>query len=256
MLQNTPELGTATSSSSIAGQFASSPVAIPTKHLASPLSPLPGGQTHPVTPPDSPPSQQTQCTMSSRLYPPDSYPSIFEAPPLRAIDAAGVAAALNHTATQPLPNPDEIFPWAHGFHPENHMQMEFFNARKKTVKKAPTCVRLVTVVKVDGDLSSAKLKGAVMPDDIICADGQPQFVSLDPQAGFCVRNFHIQVGKFATLSDIIVYGGPDTSTEEVAEVAKRISAAQLSFRSKSEWEIPIYTTFVVTGGVFRYHYLI
>lgn len=183
---------------SMAGQLASSPVAIPNKLLASPLSPLPVGQTPPVTPPDSPPSEQTQCTMSSRLYPPDNYPLIHDSLPLRVIDAAGVAAALNHTSTQPLPNPDDIFPWAHGVHPENHLQLDFFSARKKSVKKAPTCVRFITVVKVGGNLGSCKLKGAVVPDDIITADGPPRFLNLDPQTGFCVRNFHIQVGKFAT----------------------------------------------------------
>lgn len=246
MLQSTPELDTAKSQSLICGQFASSPVAIPNKHLASPLSPLPVGQTPPVTPPQSPPSQEVQCTMSSRLYPPDDYPLLQHSPPLRAIDAAGVAAAINHTATQPLPNPDDIFPWAHGSHPENHLQIEFFNARNKMVKKLPSCVRFVTVVKVGGDLSSCKLKGAVVPEDVLRADGISQFVNLDPQTGFCVRNFHIQVGKFATLSDIIVYGGKDIGIEEVEEVAERISAAQINFRQNSEFKLPVYNTFVVT----------
>lgn len=246
ILQSKPELDTTKSQSSIIGQFASSPVAIPNKHLESPLSPLPVGQTPPVTPPQSPPSEQVQCTMSSRLYPPDSYTLIQDSPPLRAIDAAGVAAAINHTATQPLPNPDDIFPWAHGAHPENHLQIEFFNARKKAVKKVPTGVRFLTVVKVGGDLNSCKLKGAVAPQDVIHPDGQSRFVSLDPQTGFCVRNFHIQVGKFATLSDIIVYGGSEAGIKEVEEVAERISAAQINFRQNAEWELPVYNTFVVT----------
>lgn len=242
VVQSTPPK----SQSPITGQFASSPVAIPNKHLASPLSPLPVGQTPPVTPPQSPPSQEVQCTMSSRLYPPDNYPLIQDSPPLRAIDAAGVAATINHIATQPLPNADDVFPWAHGAHPENHLQIEFFNARKKAVKKVPTCVRFVTIVKVGGDLNSCKLKGAVIPEDVLQTGGQPRFVNLDPQNGFCVRNFHIQVGKFATLSDIIVYGGNDTGIEEVEEVAERISAAQIHFRQNSELKLPVYNTFVVT----------
>ena len=247
VVQNISELDTPKSHSLITGQFASSPVAIPNKHLASPLSPLPVGQTPPVTPPQSPPSQEVQCPMSSRLYPPDNYPLIQDSPPLRAIDAAGVAATINHLATQPLPSPDDVFPWAHGAHPENHLQIEFFNSRKKVVKKVPTCVRFVTIVKAGGDLNSCKLKGAVVPEDVLQTDGQPRFVNLDPQNGFCVRNFHIQVGKFATLSDIIVYGGTGTGIEEVEGVAERISAAQVHFRQNSELRLPVYNTFVVTG---------
>ena len=237
------------SQSTVTAQLGSSPVAIPNKHLATSLNSRPVGQTPPVTPPDSPPSLEPQCTMSSRLYPPDNYPLKSESPPLRGIDAAGVAAALNHTATQPLPQPDEIFPWAHGVHPDNHLQLEFFNSRKKAIKTAPTRVRFITVVKVGGDLNSCKLKGAVVPDDIIHADGERGFVTVDPKDGFCVRNFHIQVGKFATLSDIIVYGGHDTGIEEVEGVAARISAAQLHFRSSTEWEVPVYNTFVVQGEI-------
>ena len=189
--------------------------------------------------------------MSSRLYPPDNYPLIQDSPPLRAIDAAGLAAAINHLATQPLPSADDVFPWAHGSHPENHLQIEFFNARKKAVRKVPTCVRFVTVVKVGGDLSSCKLKGAVVPEDVLQTEGQPRFVNLDPQNGFCVRNFHIQVGKFAILSDIIVYGGTGTSIKEVEEVAEWISVAQIHFRQNSELKLPVYNTFVVTGKPYR-----
>ncbi|KAI5806756.1 hypothetical protein DFH27DRAFT_356984 [Peziza echinospora] len=234
------------SPSAASGQLAASPMAIPNKHLANPLSPTPNGQTPPVTPPDSPPFEQTQCTMSSKLFPPDGYPLISDTPPVRSIDAAGVAAALNHTATQPLPSADEIFPWAHGVHPENHLQVDFFTSRsKRAVKKAPTSARLITIVKVGGDLSSSKLKGAVSPEEIIQMDGTRGFVLLDPKEGFSVRNFQIQVGKFATLSDIIVYGEESTSRLELDEMAKRISSAQLLFRSNAEWEFPVYNTFVV-----------
>ncbi|KAF8461404.1 hypothetical protein BDZ91DRAFT_663365 [Kalaharituber pfeilii] len=238
------------SEASITGQLVSSPVAIPSKHLQSPISPKPVGQTPPVTPPDSPPYHHTSCIMSSKLYPVDGYPLISECPPLRGIDAAGVAAALDHLASQPLPPADEIFPWAHGAHPENHLQNEFFNTRKVS-QKLPTSVRFITVVKVGGDLNSAKLKGAVVPDDIIQLEGDRASFMTDPREGFSIRNFQIQVGKFAKLSDIIVYGGPETSNEEVKEVAKKISTAQLLFRSSCEWEIPVYNTFLV-----RDHFLV
>lgn len=222
-------------------------MAIPQKPLTSLLGPTAVGQTPPVTPPDSPQAELPKC-MSSRLYPPEIYPLVSESPPVRAIDAAGVAAALNHLATQPLPGPDEIFPWAHGVHPENNLQLDFFSSRRKSVRRVPTGIRFITLVKAGSDLNSCKLKGAVVPDDIIHANEKPGFNDVDPRNGFCVRNFHIQVGKFAALSDIVVYRGSDVSVEEVEEVAKRISTAQLLYRSTVEWEHPAYSTFVVKGS--------
>ena len=241
------DISSASAQPLVSGQFVSLPVAIPQKQLGSLLGPCSVGQTPPVTPPDSPQAEPPPC-MSSRLYPPESYPLLSESPPVRAIDAAGLAAALNHLATQPLPGPDEIFPWAHGVHPENHLQLDFFSSRKKSVRRAPTGVRFITVVKAGGGLDTCKLKGAVAPGDIIHADERPGFYDVDPRNGFCVRNFHIQVGKFATLSDIVVYRGTDTSAEEAEEVAKRISAAQSFYRSTVEWEHPAYSTFVVKGS--------
>lgn len=187
--------------------------------------------------------------MSSLLYPADDYPAICKSPPIRAIDAAGVAASMNFTSKQPLPEIENIFPWAHGLHPENTIQLAFFYARKKSMRRAPTCYRGIVIVKV-GDQTHSKLKGAVAPDEILpLSSTVPGFLSVDPRDGFNVRNFHIQVGKFACLSDIIVYGDNETDQQEVFRVAKRMSAAQLYYRTQyqgsSMRDFPIYSTFIV-----------
>lgn len=232
------------------------PISIPNKHI----SKAGPNYANPVTPPASPPSglsrspEEVSSCMNSLLYPAGDYPSICKSPPVRAIDAAGVAAAMNFSSRQPLPDIENIFPWAHGLHPENTIQLAFFFARKKSMRRAPTCYRGIVVVKV-GDQSHSRLKGAVAPEEILPPGSTTSgFLNLDPRDGFNVRNFHIQVGKFACLSDIIVYGDNDADQQEVLKVAKRISAAQLYYRAQyqgnSMREFPIYSTFLTQSKTY------
>ncbi|KAI5795588.1 hypothetical protein EDC01DRAFT_614897 [Geopyxis carbonaria] len=239
-----------------AGAERASPVQIPNKHMP---SPNPGGVkfTSPVTPPASPPDgghvTEVKKSMDSLLYPPDDYTCISTTPPIYAIDAPGVAAAINFTARQPLPDIEQLFPWAHGLHPDNTLQLSFFYARKKTVRRTPTCYRGICIVKVGRDITKSRLKGAVIPEEILPLNPQtPGFLAVDPRDGFSVRNFHIQVGKFAGLSDIVVYGDEDTDSGEIMRIAKRISVAQMHYRSLSKGttsrQIPLYSTFVVQNA--------
>jgi len=212
--------------------------------------------TSPVTPPASPPNRSTppaeeivQC-MASRLYPLEGFACISKLPPVYAIDAAGLADAVNFTSRQPLPDIDQLFPWAHGLHPDNAMQLSFFFARKRAARRTPTCYRGLVIVRVGRDNNKSKLKGAVMPGEILPLNPHtPGFLSVDPREGFNVRNFQIQVGKFAGLSDIVVYGDGGTDRGEVMRVARRISAAQLHHRTlcvqSSIRDFPRYSTFVV-----------
>src|SRR4051812_14571351 len=109
---------------------AACPIPIPNKHL--PICPPgPAPIDKPDTPPQSPPSKESSLQPRSLLFPPNLYQSrslgcsiIYE------IDAAGVAAALDHIAGQPLPDPSQVFPWFHGLHPCNHIQQTFFIARR------------------------------------------------------------------------------------------------------------------------------
>lgn len=100
-------------------------------------------------------------------------------------------------------------------------------------------------------MNRSRLKGAIMPEEILPPNPQtPGFLCVDPREGFNVRNFHIQVGKFAGLSDIVVYGEEESDRAEVLRIAKRISCAQMHHRAQSQQGgasrgFPVYSTFVV-----------
>lgn len=172
------------------------------------------------------------------------------------ISATVLAQALDHIATQPLPSTKQVFPWLHGLHADNQLQLAFFIARKKTLRRTPKCIRGITIVKAGGDLSHSKLKGAVAPDEILqCTTGdletdEGDFLEIDPREGFSVRNFQIQACKMATVSDIVVYGDDKTPRAEVEKLAKRISRAQALWQKKiggfQDQEGKAFNTFVVS----------
>ncbi|KAK4224975.1 putative dual specificity protein phosphatase [Podospora fimiseda] len=240
------------------------PAALPNKHIpVCPPGPVP--QEEPATPPSSPSSSNSQnCAPQSLLYPPS--PSQF--PRLQSgnlflykITANQVAAALDHIARQPLPEPSQVFPWLHGLHPSNQVQQAFFAARKRTQRKTPTCLRGVMVVKADGDLTVSRLKGAVAPHELLDYEGgSPEFLDVDPREGFSVRNFQIQTAKAAMTSDIIVYGDDEGL---VRKLGWDVAAAQQKWRERHEnaekqarhsnhhqhhHSLPVYNTFVWVGN--------
>lgn len=230
-----------------------SPV-IPNKHL--PLcSPGPAPATRSrslATPPASPPSKTLAIQTFSILHPPDTYPRIHGSPPVYEIDATTVAAALDHLATQPLPEPKQVFPWLHGLHPENHIQLAFFIARRKSLRRTPKCIRGITIVKCGGDLSRSRLKGAIAPEELLPSypTKAPKFHDVDPREGFSVRNFQIQAAKMALVSDIVVYGDATASRDDVRTLARTISAAQKAWKEKCEpgvVDAPGYSTFIVSS---------
>jgi dual specificity MAP kinase phosphatase len=164
--------------------------------------------------------------------------------------------ALDHLASQPLPATKQVFPWLHGLHADNQLQLAFFIARKKSLRRTPKCIRSITIVKAGGDLSHSKLKGAVAPEEVLqCLKGgkdkdDGDFLDSDPREGFSVRNFQIQACKMATVSDIVVYGDDETPRSEVERLARRMSKAQAAWQRRIEGpnasERP-FNTFVVTG---------
>jgi dual specificity MAP kinase phosphatase len=225
------------------------PIPIPNKHLpVCPPGPAPAEK--PDTPPQSPPTKELSLQPRSLLYPPDNYikrslgsSTIYE------LDATGVAAALDHLASQPLPDPSQVFPWFHGLHPCNHIQQAFFIARRRTLRKTPKCLRGITIVKAGGDLSCSRLKGAIAPEEFLlqAAEGAA-FREVDPKEGFSVRNFQIQAAKSAMVSDIIVYGDDEI---EVRKLARDVATAQHTWRGTHEekgHELPQYNTFVCTDS--------
>jgi len=219
------------------------PSPVPNKHIPiCPPGPIP--REGPTTPPPSPPSEHHQ-VQKSLLYPPDRYRCLAMGQlAIYMLSAADIAAAVHYHAQQPLPDPSQVFPWLHGLHPSNHLQQAFVNARRRSTRKTPACLRGITIVKADGDLSVARLKGAVAPHEILMGAGVADFLDLDPKEGFSARNFHIQTAKMATTSDIIVYGADDVA---VRKLAWEIAAAQMRWREEHNdphHPLPRYNTFI------------
>ncbi|KAK2766930.1 tyrosine/serine/threonine protein phosphatase pps1 [Arachnomyces sp. PD_36] len=228
-----------------------SPTPVPNKYIPTcPTGPSPAQSQAPSTPPSSPPSKNNIITQtSSVLYPPDHFPSVSHNPPIYSIDAHTLVSALDQLATQPLPDPKLVFPWLHGLHPDNHMQLAFFVTRRRSQRRTPKCFRAITIVKVGGDLGTARLKGAIAPEEILSPTGSG-FLEPDPPEGFSVRNFQIQASKLASLSDIIVYGEDGAHPEDVMELAENIAMAQKDWRKRFDngFESPIFNTFVLSSS--------
>ncbi|KAL6710021.1 tyrosine/serine/threonine protein phosphatase pps1 [Coniothyrium glycines] len=219
------------------------PAAIPNKHI--PVC-SPGGL--PATPPASPPRQDSLIETSSLLYPPDAHCTLYsQDPPIYTITADRMAEALEHLATQPLPNPEQVFPWMHGLHAENHIQLAFFSSRRKSVRKVPRCIRSIAIVKTGGNLTASKLKGAIAPDEFL-ESGTSNFIECDPKDGFSVRNFQIQACKLASVSDIIVYGDHKTHPNDTVSLAKLISKAQRQFEAKNGFPRCSFNTFMLSDS--------
>lgn len=221
----------------------SSPV--PNKHLpACPTGPSP---SEPVRP-ESPVLRTTDGQPSSILYPPDGFARIScpPSPTIYGIDAETLSAALDHQASQPLPDPSQMYPWLHGLHPDNRVQLAFFSNRKRAQRKPPKCWRSITVVKLGNDLTKARIKGAVCANEVISPSSR--FLMADPPEGFSVRNFQIQTAKIAALSDIVVYAEDEASKPELFALAENFAMAQQAWRLKHDplQERPTYNTFVLT----------
>ncbi|SPO05790.1 related to protein tyrosine phosphatase PPS1 [Cephalotrichum gorgonifer] len=166
---------------------------------------------------------------------------------LYSITAADLAAALDYTSRQPLPDATHVFPWLHGIHPQNHIQQAFFTTRHRALRKTPHCLRGVTVVKADGDMSVSRLKGAISSHEFMQSGSSPEFIDVDPREGFSVRNFHIQAAKHATTSDIIVYG---EDVDNVTKLGWDIAEAQRRWHDSheaAEESFPEYNTFICTS---------
>ncbi|CAK7264918.1 tyrosine/serine/threonine protein phosphatase pps1 [Sporothrix epigloea] len=214
----------------------------PNKYI--PVCP-PGPPGASTTPSPSPPPDIPSCSKQSILFPSEQYSRLEkDGDVVCIIDPAGVAAAIDYIARQPLPDPSLVFPWFHGLHPSNQMQQSFFSQRRRPTRKTPCCLRGLTVVKADGQLQKARLKGAVAPSEFLQTGANADFLDIDPREGFSVRNFQIQTAKTATTSDIIVYGDDEAA---VWACAWKIAAAQRNWRDKHDADggtLPEYNTFV------------
>ncbi|KKY17959.1 putative pps1 dual specificty phosphatase [Phaeomoniella chlamydospora] len=170
------------------------------------------------------------------LYPPSSFTKLSNDPPIYSLDASSLSKAIDQIATQPLPDPQQVFPWLHGLHADNHVQLAFFTARKKSLRRTPRCLRSITIIKAGGDLTHSKIKGAVAPQEVLSinSDGEYGFHDCDPRDGFSVRNFQIQAAKFAKISDIVVYGDKSTSSGSIRALAEGVAKIQLKWKQEAE----------------------
>ena len=124
-------------------------------------------------------------------------------------------------------------------------------ARKKSLRKVPRNLRGITIIKAGGDLSRARIKGSIAPDEVLslCDDSSKGFLDCDPREGFSVRNFHIQAAKMAQVSDVIIYGDDKTDHRIIKSVAERTATVQRRWRKdlESTGQLPeTYNTFVLT----------
>jgi dual specificity MAP kinase phosphatase len=142
-----------------------------------------------------------------------------------------------------------MFPWLHGLHQDNHLQLGFFASRKRSLRRPPKCWRGITVVKLRGDLSKARIKGAISPGEVLAPAPASRFLMADPREGFSVRNFQIQTAKLAAMSDIVVYGEDGASKAELLALAEEFATAQHAYRLQHDpaQERPSYNTFVVSS---------
>ena len=107
-------------------------------------------------------------------------------------------------------------------------------------------------MKVGGDITRSRLKGAITADEILDLDDARDvtFLDIDPRDGFSVRNFQIQATKMAMVSDIVVYGDDTAEEDEVNELAEKIAIAQGTWRVKNsngDGDAPIYNAFVLSS---------
>jgi len=230
-------------------------VPIPNKHLPyCPPGPSPESQhSNLATPPESPPSKNSTFRTESVLHPAATHTKVNISPPVYSIDASILNAAIIEQARQIFPDPNYAFPWLHGLHSENQVQLAFFTARRKAQRDTPECFRSITIVKAGGNLNKARLKGALSPDEILNLSGgrEAYFLEADPREGFSIRNFQIQATKMAMVSDIVVYGDKNTQRDEVLNLARKVSVAQSSWRVKGgnidDEDAPVFSTFVLSS---------
>lgn len=229
------------------------PAAVPNKHIPI-CSPGPRPDDGLQTPPASPPNKESVINQTSLLHPPEAYSRLSADGPVYSISAAEVARAIDYIATQPLPDPKQVFPWMHGLHQDNQLQLAFFVQRRKALRKTPKCIRGISIVKVGGDLSHSKLRGAIAPEEVLTIrppgsrTTNSSFLEIDPREGFSVRNFQIQACKMARLSDIIVYADDETDKEEATALARKIAQAQKCLKAENKESEPLsFNTFLVSG---------
>lgn len=141
-------------------------------------------------------------------------------PPIYGITADQFARIEHLYASTPLPN-DMLFPWLHGVDGKSYQQNLFFGVRRSLVPR----YRGLTVVHADEACHQfARLVHSVLPNEIVSNKAFINNAEAEPSVN--LRNFRIQVARYATVSDIVVYG------HAADEVAVDIAQAQATLRQE------------------------
>ncbi|ODQ63261.1 hypothetical protein NADFUDRAFT_6814, partial [Nadsonia fulvescens var. elongata DSM 6958] len=216
-------------------------------------------------------------SLSSPLDNAFNYQAVSSDPPVFALSSLIFTQSINHHYSTPLPEVDEMFPWLHGIHEDNFSQRAFLDPLHRFRQEIPANGR----EKYEHDLQSHKnvpnqAHGLLLYDDntsdiqIAYNSGDdtienemtketkddgvptysqiylPQFLELDTRQGISLRNFQIQVTKFACISDVIIYCSESKGDdfEQLIDVARLISQAQINFKQAYSLNQD-YKTFVV-----------
>ncbi|CAM0140718.1 tyrosine/serine/threonine protein phosphatase pps1 [Umbelopsis sp. WA50703] len=143
-----------------------------------------------------------------------------------AITADQYNQIQNTYFTTPLPN-DILFPWLHGVSGRSYQQCLFFGIRQCLVPVH----RGLTIVHADEAFpNESRLVGAVLPNEILASNGDSSdfLDTTETELGINLRNFRIQVARYATISDIVVYGSG------AIDVARRIRTAQRRIKAQRQ----------------------
>ncbi|CAG8591254.1 1243_t:CDS:2 [Ambispora gerdemannii] len=201
----------------------------------------------PFTPPLSPPTHLPSSPLAARSPSPsvyDAFPLVCEDPPIRALTSSQYYLINEAYYTNPLPN-DILFPWLHGVDGTNHQQNMFFNVKNCKVPEH----RGLTIVQAEENSLKSQLVGSVYPSDILNHPPNEDenafrgFLNIQEEDAINLRNFKIQVAKYATLSDVVVYGEHGLN-DQVLQIAKQVAWAQQVMREERPNGIE-YETFVI-----------
>jgi hypothetical protein len=143
-----------------------------------------------------------------------------------AITADQYNQIQNTYFTTPLPN-DILFPWLHGVSGRSYQQCLFFGIRQCLVPVH----RGLTIVHADEAFpNESRLVGSVLPNEILASNGDSSdfLDTTETELGINLRNFRIQVARYATISDIVVYGSG------AIDVARRIRTAQRRIKAQRQ----------------------
>ncbi|KAI8328732.1 hypothetical protein BC941DRAFT_444458 [Chlamydoabsidia padenii] len=132
----------------------------------------------------------------------------------------------------PLPPDSLLFPWLHGVNGTNYQECLFFGVRRMVVPKH----RGLVLVHANGSSNQvvserSRLVQSFLPEDILMAvhpsDNEEETWGFrdnttvsSSSGGIHLRNFKIQPYRYASISDIVIYG------DQAETIARRVSQAQ------------------------------